>query len=219
MAKTQINVWLPSADGMEAETARQAANILNDKDIDFGLKVVGQEEEASMKLVYLSEDLKNVPIMLIKLNTFNMKKQAQFINEIFSKFAYQFRKEPLKSLISYPNKQYFIPNNIEGELVDVKYLNAAEHSIEECSNITKEIKKCMDEILMNPSKFHDSLYGELHAEDKNLGLEMKQADETYRLLYKTEPVTEWRKFNNSMDWDNFVEDLHKEYKTNVINDK
>jgi len=220
MSKTQINAWLPAPEGREKETIQMMSQILQDDDIEFGISTVASDGEAGMKMVYLDEDLKDVPIMLLKMSmpVISKGKTREKVEEYFSKLAYQFRKEPLKSMISYPNKQYFVPTQQDGDIVEVVFLNNGKHTEDQVKKIKERISKLSKAVLDKPTDFYKDYFNEISDKepDMNLALDKKGS---YRMLHKNEHVTEWTKFDPvEQTWDEFIEMLYQQYKVKVGNE-
>jgi hypothetical protein len=219
MSKTQINAWLPAPEGREAEIAQQMKHVLQDADVDFGVSTVGPHDEAGMELVFLSEDLKDVPIMLIKLSLYEISTKSKAkAQQFLAKLAYQFRTEPLKSMISSPNKQYFIPTNEKSELIQIQFLNTGNHTEAEIDEIKSTVAKVSQNVLEKPGKYFSDYFNEISAKDPQMKLKRMDKDGKmhYQMLRENEEITDWVMHDmEKVDWDDFISKLYEEYKTKL----
>lgn len=218
MSKTQINIWLSIDDNYndKNENIKAIKDVLYDEDIEYGITLIESGKDARMELMYLSEDLKNTPMYLINVNISKMGKlSSNKLKEILSKIAYQLRKGELKELIGENVKQFFMPCSSDSDLINIEFLNKAYYTDDNCNTISNTIKQVTKDIVANPNNYTSSYYEDISKLDSDLNMEMKQTEESYRLLNKNIPMTEFRKYDKSIEWDEFVKVLYLEYKDNV----
>lgn len=216
MSKTQINIQIPVVEGYENETISQFRNILSSyKDIEFGLSILPENSITKFNLVYLSKEHINIPIVVFKIGLNKIEKKTNSnLEKILSKLAYVLRNDKFSKLIGTDNRQFFIPNN-EGDLINTEFLNNGSKTDDQINDSIKEIEEVFLDIVKNTNNYSSSLYEDIKKDDTNISLEMKQENETYRLLHENKPKTEWKKYNKNEEWDSFIKGLYKEYKSNI----
>lgn len=225
MSKTQINVWMPAPEGRETEVLNQLKHILKEEDVEFGVTIVSEQEDADMKLMFLSDELKDTVMIVFRLNMFRINNMDRSINpnDFFSKFAYQLRKEPIKGIIGKINKQYFIPASIsktvDDDLIEVDFLNTGNLTEEESNNLFRLINETIEKIYNDPSSFHNGYYEELKESNPLMNLEYStEHDNHYRLLHDGEPMTIWyQHLVETEQWDDFLDKIYNHYKRNLSN--
>jgi len=217
--KTQINMYVPAPEGYHEESKNEFLKVLQDDDIDFELTMIDQNEDPRMELIYLNDDMKDVPMLAISLNVYLLSKKfnRNQVENYFAQLGYAINK---KQLLHEPNKQYFTANNSDSELCSIKFMNAGSHTEEEMSSIKESIQILVDNIYNNSKDFPANYYEEIAKDDKDINMALKNEDDKmlYQMTHKDEAITEWMEHKPEQDWTEFVKELHAEYKNNLPKD-
>jgi len=210
---TEINAYIPIPEGQN-DLLDDMKSIMYDEDIDFNLIAIDQDKDSKMELIYLNDDLKDVPILSITISTYKLMQEMSKVRveEYFSKLGYAVNGT---SLIT-PNKQYFTISHSE-ELCFVEFLNAGSYTQEEVNKFREQIKILADNIYNNPKDFPSNYFDEIAKEDKYINMTYKtEGDKTYyQMVHKNEAITEWVEHKKEIDWTEFIKELHTEYKNNL----